>query len=128
MDADELEDANHPLYERAHAFSGRLHREAQEMGILDSDDEPQAEVLTPSQTLVFASMELSAKLAGALNGVTSQSDPEPGLIVAWLKRGCPSWGRALGASESAIAEDRASRMDRGRAHANFSSCAPRCST
>ena len=79
------------------------------MGLLESDDEFQAEVLTPIQTLVFASMELSAKLAGALNGVTAQSDPEPGLIVAWLKRGLPILGRALGAAESAIAQDFAPR-------------------
>jgi len=49
-------------------------------------------------------MDLSAKLAGALNGITLQSDPEPGLIVAWLKRGLPIVGRALGAAESARAQ------------------------
>jgi len=109
LDADEFEDESHPLYEQAHAFSVRLHREAQELGVLDTEEEPQPEVLTPAQTLVFASMELSAKLAGALNGVTAQSDPEPGLIVAWLKRGLPILGRALGASESALAGGTAPR-------------------
>jgi hypothetical protein len=104
---DPRDDENHPLYERAHEFSVRLHRDSQEMGILEVEDGSQNEVLTPVQTLVFSSMELSAKLAGALNGITAQSDPEPGLIVAWLKRGLPILGRALGAAESALAQEAA---------------------
>ncbi|MGI9241166.1 MAG: hypothetical protein ACR2RV_10215 [Verrucomicrobiales bacterium] len=104
LDADEFEDESHPLYEKAHTFSVRLHREAQELGVLDSEDELHSEVLTPTQTLIFACMELSAKLAGALNGVTVVNDPEPGLIVAWLKRSLPIVGRALGAAETSLAE------------------------
>lgn len=104
IDADEREDENHPLYERAHEFSIRLHREAQELGILEPEDDTRDEGLSPVQTLVFASMDLSAKLAGALNGISAQSDPEPGLIVAWLKRGLPIVGRALSAAESALTQ------------------------
>ena len=102
-DGDPLASDSHPLYERCHELSGRLHRDAQEKGLLDGDDES-SDGLTPVQTLVFATMELSSKLAGALNGV-NQTDPEPGLVVAWLKRGLPVLGRALGAANSAAMQE-----------------------
>ena len=101
ISADDPDHEDHPLYESAREFSTRLHREAQEMGILEPDNDTLDDGLSPIQTLVFSSMDLSAKLAGALNGISLQDDPEPGLIVAWLKRGMPIIGRALGAAESA---------------------------
>lgn len=107
VDEDARDEENHPLYEQSQEFSIRLHREAQEMGILEPDDDTRDDDLGPVQTLVFASMDLSAKLAGALNGISANLDPEPGLVVAWLKRGLPIVGRALGASESALAAGRA---------------------
>ena len=109
ISADSSDHEEHPLYQRAREFSTRLHREAQEMGILEPEDDTRDERLSPIQTLVFSSMDLSAKLAGALNGISLHDDPEPGLIVAWLKRGMPIVGRALGAAESAQAQGCASR-------------------
>jgi len=103
-ESESLSSESHPLYERCHELSVGLHRDAQEMNLLDSEDEATSEGLTPIQTLVFATMELSSKLAGALNGI-NQIDTEPGLVVAWLKRGLPVLGRALGAANSAAMQD-----------------------
>ncbi|MEM0895256.1 MAG: hypothetical protein AAGJ79_00115 [Verrucomicrobiota bacterium] len=89
----------HPLYERVRAFSLRIHREAQEFGFIRNDD---SEGVNPVQDVVFAAMELGAKLAGALNGLSRDIDPEPGLVVAWLKRGLPIIDRALAACEEAL--------------------------
>ena len=96
-DADGGEIENHPLYLRAQELSLRLMGDAQELNLFDSGDD---EGPTPVDSMVFGSMDLSAKLAGALNGV-GQHDPEPGLVVAWLKRALPIVGSALAAAESA---------------------------
>lgn len=104
---DDMEDVDwdnrHPLYERMHSFTMRLTREAQERGLM-SDDEGSP---TPIQNLVFAAMDLGAKLAGALNGLSRGIEPEPGLVIAWLKRGLPILDRALSACEQAVIEKRA---------------------
>ncbi|MEM9481148.1 MAG: hypothetical protein AAGA58_15960 [Verrucomicrobiota bacterium] len=92
-------DDKHPLYERVRTFSLRIHREAQELGFIRNDD---SEGVNPVQDVVFAAMELGAKLAGALNGLSRDIDPEPGLVVAWLKRGLPIIDRALAACEEAL--------------------------
>ncbi len=104
LDSDPFEEHNHPLYERAYEFSIRLHRESQD---IEPDDDSSNDVLTPIQTLVFAAMDLSAKLAGALNGLSGQSDSEPGFIVASLKRGLPIIDRELGAIETASTQSAA---------------------
>ena len=103
-DADDIEwDNRHPLYERMHNFTMRLTKEAQESGLMEGDDNSP----TPVQNLVFAAMDLGAKLAGALNGLSRGIEPEPGLVIAWLKRGLPILDRALSACEQADTEKRA---------------------
>ncbi len=100
-------DERHPLYDRMHNFSIRLHREAQEKGYMDAPADGSGDALSPVQNLVFACMELGAKLAGALNGLSRGIDPEPGLVIAWLKRGLPIVDRALSACEQSLAEETA---------------------
>jgi len=99
-------DRRHPLYERVHAFTARLTSEAQSRGLMAS---PGKAIVSssPVQNLVFAAMDLAAKLAGALNGLGSGLDPEPGLVIAWLKRGLPVLDRALSGCEQALTEKRA---------------------
>ena len=104
LESDPFDEPNHPLYERAYEFSVRLHREVQEF---EPDDDSGTEISTPLQSLVFAAMDLSAKLAGALNGIGGPGDSEPGFVVATLKRGLPIVDRGLGAIGSAQAQSAA---------------------
>ncbi len=103
---DEDTDQHHPLYERVHAFTVKLTGDAQARGFMDPHAKASA-FPSPVQNVVFATMDLAAKLAGALNGLGSGLDPEPGLVIAWLKRGLPVLDRALSGCEQAVTEKRA---------------------
>jgi hypothetical protein len=104
-DDDEL-DQHHPLYERVHSFAVILTGYAQARGLMDPVDKENGSP-SPMQNVVFATMDLAAKLAGALNGLGSGLDPEPGLVIAWLKRGLPVLDRALSGCAQALTEKRA---------------------
>ncbi len=103
-DDDDL-DQHHPLYERVHSFTVILTGYAQSRGLMDPVDKDKGSP-SPLQNVVFATMDLAAKLAGALNGLGSGLDPEPGLVIAWLKRGLPVLDRALSGCEQAVTEKR----------------------
>jgi hypothetical protein len=78
-DLDEEEDV-HPLQARARELAMRA------MDVLPKDAEPG----TAAYRLVSSLLEVSGKLAGALNGRGSGYEPETGYVLAVLKR-CLNW-------------------------------------
>jgi len=70
----------HPLAYRAAEASVRLWRECDALGLLgQGGDEDVAD-------MAFQGHMISAKLAGALNGLAYREEPDAGFVVAYLKR------------------------------------------
>jgi hypothetical protein len=81
--------ASHPLQASAQAVA------SQAMDLIENDDGPGS----PSYLLVTNLLQVSGKLAGALNGHGSGYQPEAGFVLAVLKR-CLNWlNEALGACQ-----------------------------
>lgn len=77
---DDSGDVQHPLCYRTFRLGMRMWRYADEFGLLaDESDRTVADMVINAQIC-------SAKLAGALNDLAYDLDPEPGLVVASLKR------------------------------------------
>ncbi|MBX3740468.1 MAG: hypothetical protein KF712_05720 [Akkermansiaceae bacterium] len=92
MDSDD-EDDTHPLQARAQELALRA------MDLVRRDDGPG----TPSYKLISSLLQVSGKLAGALNGRGSGYEPETGFVLAVLKR-CLNWlNDAVGACQELIA-------------------------
>ena len=49
----------------------------------------------PVLKMITSTMQLGAKLAGALDGIAHGVEPEPGFVVALLKRSLPYMNEAL---------------------------------
>lgn len=76
-------EAHHPLSQKAMDFALALQREAEEFGLMGE----QAELRdSPILALIMHIISLGGKLAGALDGWAQGLDPEPGFIIAMLKR------------------------------------------
>jgi len=91
LDSDD-EDDTHPLQARAQELALRA------MDLVRRDDGPG----TPSYKLISSLLQVSGKLAGALNGRGSGYEPETGFVLAVLKR-CLSWlNDAVGACQELI--------------------------
>ncbi len=89
----EDEDDTHPLQARAQELALRA------MDLVRRDDGPG----TPSYKLISSLLQVSGKLAGALNGRGSGYEPETGFVLAVLKR-CLNWlNDAVGACQELIA-------------------------
>ncbi len=92
LDSDD-EDDTHPLQARAQELALRA------MDLVRRDDGPG----TPSYKLISSLLQVSGKLAGALNGRGSGYEPETGFVLAVLKR-CLNWlNDAVGACQELIA-------------------------
>lgn len=92
MESDE-DDETHPLQGRAQELALRA------MDLIRRDDGPD----TPSYKLISSLLQVSGKLAGALNGRGSGYEPETGFVLAVLKR-CLNWlNDAVGACQELIA-------------------------
>jgi len=90
---DDLEE--HPLQAQAQELAMRA------MDVVQQD----AKAGTPAYQLVSCLLQVSGKLAGALNGRDSEFDPEPGFVLAILKR-CLNWlNVAVGACQQLMAEE-----------------------
>lgn len=76
--------SHHPLSQRAMDFALALQREAEERGLMG--DTPEARDHSPVLSLILHIITLGGKLAGALDGWAQGLDPEPGFIIAMLKR------------------------------------------
>jgi len=83
-DDDESFSIHHPLSQRAMDFALALQREAEERGLMG--DSPESADQSPILPLVMHIISLGAKLAGALDDWARGEDPEPGFIIAMLKR------------------------------------------
>lgn len=87
------DDETHPLQARAQELALRA------MDLIRREDGPG----TPSYKLISSLLQVSGKLAGALNGRGSGYEPETGFVLAVLKR-CLNWlNDAVGACQELIA-------------------------
>jgi hypothetical protein len=90
------EDDSHPLQIKAQELALKA------MDLLQGDQGPG----TPSYRLLTDLLQVSGKLAGALNGRGSGYEPEAGFVLAVLKR-CLNWlNGAMGACQELIAAER----------------------
>jgi len=86
------EEDSHPLQIRAQDLALRS------MDLIPQDEGPG----TPSYTLISSLLQVSGKLAGALNGRGSGYEPETGYVLAVLKR-CLGWlNEAVGACQELL--------------------------
>jgi len=76
------EDDHHPLSRRAMNFALHLQSEAMERGLL----EPDAARENPLLAVVVSIIAMGAKLAAALDPMIEGLEPEPGFVIAMLKR------------------------------------------
>jgi len=76
--------SHHPLSQRAMDFALALQREAEDRGLMG--DTPESRDHSPVLSLILHIITLGGKLAGALDGWAQGLDPEPGFIIAMLKR------------------------------------------
>jgi len=76
--------SHHPLSQRAMDFALALQREAEERGLMG--ETPDGRDHSPVLSLILHIITLGGKLAGALDGWAQGLDPEPGFIIAMLKR------------------------------------------
>jgi hypothetical protein len=92
MDAEAFDDDNHPLQARAQEIALRA------MDLVDRDPKPDS----PAHAVVTNLLQVTGKLAGALNGRSTGYEPETGYVLAVLKR-CLSWlNEAVGACQELI--------------------------
>lgn len=80
--AEDEEGAHHPLSHRAMDFALRLQRDAKTRGLLEGDIARESPVLS----VIVSIIALGGKLAAALDGTMHGYDPEPGFVIAMLKR------------------------------------------
>jgi hypothetical protein len=94
FDADDPpEEADHPLQTKAHDLALRA------MDLVDRDSSPDS----PAQALLGNVLQVTGKLAGALNGWGADYEPETGYVLAVLKR-CLNWlNEAVSACQELIA-------------------------
>ncbi len=80
---DDDEDIHHPLSRRAMRFALRLQEDAEKLGMFNLE---KASKDSPLLSVIVSIISLGGKLAAALDGVAMGYDPEPGFIIAMLKR------------------------------------------
>ena len=94
-DSEHGETDEHPLHARARELALRT------MDLVEREAEPGS----PAYRLVSNLLEVSGKLAGALNGRSSGYEPETGYVLAVLKR-CLNWlNEAVGACQELMAAE-----------------------
>jgi len=82
MFTDDEEGSHHPLSRRAMDFALRIQRDAKARGLFEGD----AARDNPVLSVIVSIIALGGKLAAALDGTMHGYDPEPGFIIAMLKR------------------------------------------
>ncbi len=96
MFTEDEEGAHHPLSKRAMDFALRLQRDAKARGLFDGDLARDNPVLS----VIVSIIALGGKLAAALDGTMHGFDPEPGFVIAMLKRSQVPLNEALHALSS----------------------------
>jgi len=79
----------HPLYNRCFNLVSEFRENCKESGALDEKHE------NPLNELIFSCHMLTAKLAGALNSLWMDYEPDAGFIVACLKRSLKYFNEAM---------------------------------
>ncbi len=93
---DDEEGAHHPLSRRAMDFALRLQRDAKTRGLFETD----AARDNPVLSVIVSIIALGGKLAAALDGTMHGFEPEPGFVIAMLKRAQVPLNEALHALAS----------------------------
>ena len=96
MFSEDEEGAHHPLSRRAMDFALRLQRDAKARGLFEGDIARDHPVLS----VIVSIIALGGKLAAALDGTMHGYDPEPGFVIAMLKRAQVPLNEALHALSS----------------------------
>lgn len=96
MFTEDEEGAHHPLSRRAMDFALRLQRDAKAKGLFEGDMARENPVLS----VIVSIIALGGKLAAALDGTMHGYDPEPGFVIAMLKRSQVPLNEALHALSS----------------------------
>lgn len=96
MFTEDEEGAHHPLSRRAMDFALRLQRDAKARGLFEGDVARDNPVLS----VIVSIIALGGKLAAALDGTMHGYDPEPGFVIAMLKRAQVPLNEALHALSS----------------------------
>lgn len=94
--AGDEEEQHHPLCRRAMNFALNLQREAENRGLLDVEAARESPVLT----VIISIIALGGKLAAALDPTMEGHSPEPGFVIAMLKRAQIPLNEALHALSS----------------------------
>ncbi len=81
----------HPLSDRAATLAMRMWSVCKENGLTERDDDGDADV----QSMLFNAQTISAKLAGALDSLAYDEDPDGGFVVACLKRTLGYFGQVI---------------------------------
>ena len=96
MFTEDEEGSHHPLSRRAMDFALRLQRDAKARGLFEGDIARENPVLS----VIVSIIALGGKLAAALDGTMHGFDPEPGFVIAMLKRSQVPLNEALHALSS----------------------------
>ena len=96
MFTEDDEGSHHPLSRRAMDFALRLQRDAKSRGLFEGDVARDNPVLS----VIVSIIALGGKLAAALDGTMHGFDPEPGFVIAMLKRSQIPLNEALHALSS----------------------------
>jgi hypothetical protein len=96
MFTEDDEGSHHPLSRRAMDFALRLQRDAKARGLFEGDIARDNPVLS----VIVSIIALGGKLAAALDGTMHGFDPEPGFVIAMLKRSQIPLNEALHALDS----------------------------
>ena len=96
MFTEDEEGSHHPLSRRAMDFALRLQRDAKSRGLFEGD----AARDNPVLSVIVSIIALGGKLAAALDGTMHCFDPEPGFVIAMLKRSQIPLNEALHALSS----------------------------
>ncbi len=96
MFTEDEEGSHHPLSRRAMDFALRLQRDAKARGLFEGDIARDNPVLS----VIISIIALGGKLAAALDGTMHGFDPEPGFVIAMLKRSQIPLNEALHALSS----------------------------
>lgn len=81
----------HPLSDRAATLAMRMWRACKESGLAKNAGDADADI----QTMLFNTQTISVKLAGALDSLAYEEDPDGGFIVACLKRALSHFSQAI---------------------------------
>jgi hypothetical protein len=101
--------ARHHLTSRALDIANTLHRAARGVGSAarGESERPAAGDEEPTGRALAATSELAGRLSAALDGIASGSGPEPGFVIAMLKRALGPLNSALQACHDGLTTHRA---------------------